>query len=93
MNCWNTVTTGLFILGYPVAILVIARFVPVVRERRVRWFGAHQLAVAAIVTGWVIRSSWPAVTVNSAWLGAAAVWYVRRPGVTPVDMADDDAPQ
>jgi hypothetical protein len=45
----DTAATALFVLGYPVSIAVILRFVPVVRERRFKWLVAHDLAVAAIV--------------------------------------------
>ena len=69
------VATALHVVGYPVAVVVIARFVPVVRDRRVRWFVAHQLAVTAIVAGWLLRSRPGAAAVNAAWLGAAAIWY------------------
>jgi hypothetical protein len=82
----------LFVFGYPVSIVVIARWVPVVRERRVRWFVIHQFAVAAIVTGWIIRHSWSAVAINSTWLVVAAIWYTlmsprRRHAVDPGDVA------
>jgi hypothetical protein len=71
------IATVLFVIGYPVAVVVIARFVPVVRERRRRWFGAHEAAVLAIVLGWAIRADWLAVAINAAWLVAAAVWWSR----------------
>jgi hypothetical protein len=71
----HAVRVILFVFGYPVSIAVIARWVPVVRERRLRWFVIHQFAVAAIVTGWIISSSWSAVAINSTWLLVAAVWY------------------
>jgi hypothetical protein len=66
----------LFAIGYPVAIVVIVRFVPVVRERRIRWFVAHEVAVAMIVLGWALDEDWQAVAINGTWLVAAAVWYV-----------------
>ena len=71
------IVTILFIIGYPVALVVIARFVPVIRERRRGWFAAHEAAVSAIVLGWAIRADWFAVAVNAAWLIAAAVWWTR----------------
>ena len=45
-------TTALFAFGYPTSIAVITRWLPVVRERRTAWFVAHEVAVAAIITGW-----------------------------------------
>ena len=66
----------LFAIGYPVAIVVIVRWLPVVRERRIRWFVAHEVAVAMIVLGWALDEDWQAVAINGTWLVAAAVWYV-----------------
>ena len=68
--------TALFAIGYPVSIVVIVRFVPVVRERRIRWFVAHEGAVAMIVVGWALDADWQAVAINGSWLVVAAVWYV-----------------
>jgi hypothetical protein len=65
----------LFASGYPVAIAVIARFVPVVRERRLRWLVVHHMGVTAIVSGWAISGDRSAVTVNAAWLVVSSLWY------------------
>jgi hypothetical protein len=67
--------TTLFAFGYPVSVVVILRFVPVVRERRLKWLVAHDLAVAAIVAGWALKGDRRAVAVNASWLVAANVWY------------------
>jgi hypothetical protein len=72
----SIVRAVLFAIGYPVAIVVIIRFVPVVRQRRLRWFAAHEIAVSMIVIGWVTDHDWRAVAINGAWLVIAAVWYV-----------------
>ena len=66
----------LFAFGYPVSIVVIVRFVPVVRERRLRWLVIHHVAVVAIVLGWITTGDVPAIVVNSSWLAASSVWYV-----------------
>jgi hypothetical protein len=71
----DAVATALFAVGYPTSIVVILRFVPVVRERRWKWFAAHQLAVAAIVAGWALKDDRRAVAINSSWFVVAAVWY------------------
>jgi len=63
------------VVGYPTAITVIARWLPVVRERRTTWFVAHELAVAAIVAGWALKHDTSAVAINGSWLVVAAVWY------------------
>ena len=79
----DATSTALFAVGYPVSLVVIARWIPVVRERRWKWFVAHEVAVAAIVAGWALKSDTRAVTINGTWLGVAAVWYLssaRRRG-------------
>ncbi len=76
MSSPSPLSLGLFAVGYPTAVVVISRFVPVVRQRRVRWFAAHQLGVAAVVAGWALERQWPAVAGNGAWLVAATVWWV-----------------
>jgi hypothetical protein len=71
---------ALFAFGYPVAIVVITRWVPVVRERRTRWFVLHEAAVAAIVAGHALREDTRAILINGAWGVSAAIWYALRPG-------------
>ena len=72
----DATATALFAFGYPVSIAVILRFVPVVRERRLKWLVAHELAVAAIVAGWALKGDRRAVAINASWLVAATIWYV-----------------
>jgi hypothetical protein len=71
----RAVIVALFAFGYPVAIAVIVRYVPVVRERRIRWFAAHEAAVSAIVAGHALRPDAPGVVINGAWLVAGTAWY------------------
>jgi len=66
---------GLLAVGNPVAIVVITRWVPVVRERRTRWFWVHAAAMVAIIVGWAVRRP-AAVPLNIAWLAASTIWYV-----------------
>lgn len=61
--------------GYVVAVAAIVRWVGIVRHRWTAWFVAHQLAMAAIVVGWVLADRTPGVVVNGLWLVIAAVWY------------------
>ena len=80
------VRLSLFAFGYPVSILVIARFVPVVRERRLRWFMWHQAAVGAIVLSFALDANWSAVAINATWFVVAPVWYAlggRHPQAPP----------
>ncbi len=74
------------LVGYPVSLVVIARWVLVVRERRWRWFAAHQAAVVAIVAGWLLRGSRGAAAVNGTWLVVSTAWYAlgRRPAARGV---------
>lgn len=67
----------LFVVGYPLAIAVIVRWAPVVRERRVRWLAAHHVGVAAIVAGWAVEERWSSVAVNATWLVVSTAWYAR----------------
>ena len=76
----NAVALALFAVGYPVAVVVIVRWLPVVRERRVSWFAAHEAAVSAIVVGQALRMRARGVIINGAWLVIAALWWVLRPG-------------
>ena len=82
----DAAATALFVVGYPTAIVVILRFVPVVRERRLHWLVVHDLAVAAIVAGWALKGDGRAVVINASWFVAANVWYAlggrRRARVT-----------
>ena len=81
----NALTAVLFSIGYPVSIAVIARWIPVVRERRNSWFVAHTIAVMAIVLGWALQQAWRSVAINTGWLLVSLLWYARgwagpRPG-------------
>lgn len=71
----DAAATALFAFGYPTSIVVILRFVPVVRERRLKWLVAHDLAVAVIVAGWALKGDRRAVAINASWLVAANIWY------------------
>jgi len=71
----DVVSNLLQLAGYPVSLVVIARWVPVVRERRWRWFAAHQAGMAAIVVGWLLRGKAAPVALNGSWLVVASFWY------------------
>lgn len=77
MSSPSPLALGFFAVGYPTSVAVISRFVPVMRQRRVKWFAAHQLGVAAIIAGWAIERQWLAVASNGAWLVSAATWWVH----------------
>lgn len=78
--------TALFGAGYPAAIVVIARFRAVVRERRWRWLAVHHLGMAAIIAGFASRRIVGGVVVNGTWLVASSAWYAagrRRDRAAP----------
>lgn len=68
--------TALFGVGYPVSVVVISRFVPVVRQQRWPWLLAHHLGVVAVMAGWALAGRASAVAFNGAWLVTSSVWYV-----------------
>ena len=72
------VSGALRLVGYPLAIVVIVRWIPVVRQRLTTLFLLHEAAVAAIVAGWALVPRWSGVAVNGAWGVIAAGWYLRR---------------
>ena len=71
----------LYAFGYPAAIIVIFRFVPVVRERRTRWFVIHEVGVAAIVAGQALMGNPQGVIINGSWGVLAAIWYALGPAI------------
>ncbi|CAN5678338.1 hypothetical protein BH20ACT2_BH20ACT2_15700 [soil metagenome] len=71
----NVVAAVLLLGGYAGAVSVLVRWIPVVLQRRTRWFVIHQIAVAAIVLGWIIQGRTSAIVVNGAWFIVAAAWY------------------
>lgn len=85
----RTAAIPLLVVGNIVAVAVIARWVPVVRERRTRWFVIHAAAMVAIIAGWALRRP-AAVPLNVVWLVASTVWYWlggrrSRAATTPAD--------
>jgi hypothetical protein len=72
------VSGALRLVGYPAALFVIVRWLPVVKQRLTTMFLLHQAAVAAIVAGWALVPRWSGVAVNGAWGVIAAAWYLRR---------------
>ncbi|MDQ3145638.1 MAG: hypothetical protein M3R01_01680 [Actinomycetota bacterium] len=79
-----TPANALLAVGYPVAVAMIVRWVPIVRQRRLGQFALHQAGVGAIVAGWALRGRTQGVVVNGSWWVSAALWYTlagrRRAG-------------
>ena len=82
----------LFAFGYPAATAVILRFVPVVRERRLRWLAVHHLGMAAIIAGCASRGTTLGVATNSAWLAASTAWYAAGGRRRPATRSERPAP-
>jgi hypothetical protein len=62
----------LLVLGYPVALGVLARLRSVLAERRVWWFTALEAATASITAGWLLhRRPLPAAVNGAALVGFA----------------------
>ena len=55
---------------------MLVRWLPVVREQRVRWLAAHHVGVALIVAGWAVVGRWSTVAINATWLVVSTAWYV-----------------
>ena len=67
----------LLVVGYPVALAVLARVRPVLTERRVWWFAALEAAMTSIVAGWLLHGRPLAALFNGAALVAiAAAWLI-----------------
>ena len=67
----------LLVIGYPVAVGVLARLRPVLAERRVWWFLALEAATASITAGWLLHGRPLAAAVNGAALvGFAMTWLI-----------------
>jgi hypothetical protein len=66
---------ALRLLGYPTACAAIARWVPIVRNRRRDWLLAHEAAMASICLGWALSGRWSGVIINGVWGVSAAVWW------------------
>ena len=72
------VSGALRLVGYPAALFVIVRWLPVVRQRLTTLFLLHEAAMAAIAVGWALVPRWSGAAVNGAWGVIAAGWYLRR---------------
>ena len=77
-SCTTKVTTSmLLIIGYPLALAVLARLRPVLAERRVWSFAVLQAATASITAGWLLhRRPLPAAVNGTALVGFAIAWLI-----------------
>lgn len=80
----NMTASGLLVIGYPVALGVLARLRSVLVERRVWWFAALEAATASITAGWLLHGRHLAAAVNGAALvGFAIAWLITGQGARP----------
>ena len=81
----RTLGVALLVVGYPVAVGVLARLRPVLRERRRPWFLALEAAMLLICAGWALigRAIGPIVN-GAAFVAFAVAWVTtgRRTGRT-----------
>lgn len=69
--------TLLLVIGYLLALAVLARLRPVLAERRLWWFVALEAAMTSIVAGWLLHGRPPAALFNGAALaGLAGAWVI-----------------
>gem|GEM_PF-1677854 len=79
----NVPASVLLVVGYPVAVGVLARLRPVLTQRRVGWFVTLEAATASITAGWLLQGRpLPAALNGAALAGFAVAWLVtgRRAG-------------
>ena len=79
MGCVGNLTASvLLVIGYPVALGVLARLRSVLAERRVWWFAALEAATASITAGWLLHGRRVPAAVNGAALvGFAIAWWIN----------------
>ena len=70
----------LLVVGYPVALGVLARLRPVLRERRRGWFLTLEATMLLISVGWLLLGRAVGPIINGAALVAfaAAWWWTGR---------------
>lgn len=79
----NVTASVLLMIGYPLALVVLARLRPVLAERRVWWFVVLEAATASVTVGWLLHGRRvPAALNGAALLGFAIAWLItgQRPG-------------
>jgi len=73
----NLRASVLLVIGYPLALGVLARLRVVLAERRVWWFAALEAATATITAGWLLhRRPLPAAINGAALVGVAIAWLI-----------------
>ena len=80
MTASSAAGVGLLAVGYPVAVAVLARLVPVLRQRRWRAMVALEAGTACIAAGWGLLGQPAGVASNTIAFAAFAVawWWTGR---------------
>lgn len=74
----------LLVIGYVLALGVLARLRPVLAERRVWWFVALEAATASITAGWLLQGRPLPAALNAAALVCFAIaWMITGRRVGP----------
>jgi hypothetical protein len=73
----NVTAFVLLVIGYPMALAMLARLRLVLVERRAWWFAALEAAMASIAVGWLLHGRPLAALLNGAALaGFAIAWLI-----------------
>ena len=82
----------LLVVGYVVAVPLVVRLRAILRERRLGWFVALEVATALVATGWAVLGAPGGVALNVAFVLAFAVlWWRSAPaGVAAAPAPADD---
>ena len=80
----NVTANVLLVIGYPLALGVLARLRPVLTERRVWWFATLEAATASITAGWFLHGRpVPAAINGAALVGFAITWLITGQRADP----------
>lgn len=74
----SRVGVALLVVGYPTSVAVLVRILPVLRQRRQRWFGVLVAGLTCLTAGWALLRRPAPAAVNMAGLAALVVAWVWR---------------
>ncbi|MDQ2826737.1 MAG: hypothetical protein M3Y04_07245 [Actinomycetota bacterium] len=73
----NVTASVLLVIGYTLALGVLARLRSVLAERRVWWFAVLEAATLSITAGWLLHGRhFPAAVNGAALVGFAIAWLI-----------------
>ena len=76
----SAVAVVLLVVGYVVAVPLVAGFRDTVRQRRLGRLVALEVATALVAAGWALQGAAVGVALNVAFVAAfAAAWWWPRP--------------